>query len=151
MIDQILKKTKKLELMEIADPMNYQYMTYLEFGKDDSCLCVIDNIDNGEIRLFILDKLKQSAICPSWFISMVNNWYYNSSEKYPLSIEFSKHGLSDVVSDIYIKLPLSNVKKITGRVFSYQMSAEPKVRRRRVKAVPTNVEISFRGRRKINS
>ena len=146
MLEQILKKSKRLELMEISDPMNYQYMTYLEFGKDESCLCVIDNIDNGEIKLFILDKLTQSAICPAWFVSMANHWYYHSSEKYPLSIEFSKNGMSQVVTPIYATIPLSSVRKITGRVFSYPLSAEPEIRRRRVKAIPSNVEISLKPR-----
>ena len=146
MLEQILKKSKRLELMEISDPMNYQYMTYLEFGKDESCLCVIDNIDNGEIKLFILDKLTQSAICPARFVSMANHWYYHSSEKYPLSIEFSKNGMSQVVTPIYATIPLSSVRKITGRVFSYPLSAEPKIRRRRVKAIPSNVEISLKPR-----
>jgi hypothetical protein len=134
--------------INLEDSSNYSYLTYIE-RKNEKNLVIIDNIVNGDVFIYDLDIINQSELDSAWFLSIANSWYYSHSEQYPLSFEFNRLGMTELVKPLYKSYPMNAITKIIGRIFSYDLAAKPKMKRRKIKFVAApEYEIDFSKGRK---
>lgn len=137
------KNTPPLIIEQIQDATNMLYLSLVEYKKKDY-LVIIDNIKGNEITAFVLDQAEAESVDMTWFLSVSTRWYYQSSERYPLSFEFNKLGRSDAVAPILKTFKMDYISRLMGKLFFYDMDRKPKVRRKKVQAIPSGIEIKLR-------
>jgi hypothetical protein len=118
-------------------------LTLLEF-KRGRYLTIIENVIEDEIQAYVLDNLAAEGIDQEWFMSVAVRWFYDASDRYPLSFEFAKLGKSDVTRKILKTFNVSSTSRVIGRLFVYPINEKPKVKRRKVNLLPENIEIRFK-------
>ena len=125
----------------IQDEKNRLYISLVETTQE-TFLCIIDNLIDNKLHLFILDKLDISDISKDDFFSICNYWFYDSSDHYPLSFEISKRGYSEKVLPMVKIVHLDGVKSITGHIFCYNTKQKIKKRKARIiKKEHTDIKI----------
>lgn len=137
------KRIPDLQVERTSDSANFYYLSVLQYRKEHH-LVVIDNITGDTVNAYMLDRAAQEGIDVKQLLTVVTRWFYESSHKYPLSIEFSKRGMSHATNRILKNFELTHVTRIVGQDFQYEMNSAPKIRRRRVSHVPTtdvNLEV----------
>lgn len=137
------KKIPPLIIEDVKDKANLHYMSLIEY-KRENYLAIIDNITEDEISAFILDFINQEKINMQNFLSVVNQWFYKSAHKHPLSFEIAKLGLTAQLSPLYKSFDINYVSRVIGHPFSFNMEPKTKVKRRKAVPVPNTVEIRFK-------
>lgn len=125
-----------------VDYNGYPFITLLQFCQD-RILCIIDNTTEKTIKAYTLDFCTRGDVDEEKIIEIAEYWYNNNREKYPLSIEFSKRGLSGEFSRIYRTYNIEYITRAIGPIPKYDMGDQVQVRRRRKKALPKNVELTL--------
>lgn len=137
------KKIPELKLELINERGNLIYLSLVEY-KRECYLCIIDNITDDGISAFVLDYAEQENVKIAGFLSLVTEWFYSSSDKYPLSVELAKRNLTDQLAPIYRTFDSTYVSRIIGQAFSYDKLQKNKVKRRRVIPIPEGIPIKFK-------
>lgn len=137
------KKVPELKLELINDRGNLIYLSLVEY-KRECYLCVIDNITDEGISAFVLDYAEQENVKIPAFLSLVTEWFYKSSDKYPLSVEVAKRNLTEQIAPIYKTFDSTYVSRIIGHAFSYTGLQQNKVKRRRVIPIPEGIPIKLK-------
>lgn len=138
-----MSKAPPLVFETLESPENFSYLTLIEYKKV-KYLTVIENVVDEEIQAYVLDNLAAEGVDQEWFLSVATRWFYAASERYPLSFEFAKLGQGDVVRKVLKTFNINSTSRIIGKLFTYPMNAKPKVKRRKVNAIPETIEIKFR-------
>lgn len=112
----------------------YPFITLIQF-KNTHILCIIDNADESNVHAYVLDLCGACGLNEELIISIANKWYINNSKKYPLSIEFSKHGVTGETQNIYKTFQIEYISRIIGPLPSFKMVTNAKVKRRRKKQI----------------
>ena len=123
-------KTPPLIVETYEDPSNRSFLTLIEFKKQ-RYITIVENVMGDEIHAYVLDRLEAEGIDPDWFLSVATRWFYGASERYPLSFEFAKLGQQEVVRRVLKTYNINSTARVVGKLFSYQLHAKPKVRRRK--------------------
>lgn len=135
--------TTKIPLIIEPYPENYdgpQFITLIRYN-DENSLNLVDNVINNNIISYVLDLCSPNNINEEEIIKVANFWYFTNREKYPLSIEFSKHGMAEYTARIIRCYPMDYVARVIGPLTSYKMSGTYKVRKRKKKTLSKNIEI----------
>ena len=138
-----MAKSPPLIFEEIQDQTNNAFLTLIEFKKV-KYLVIIDNIVGNEISAYVLDHLKSEGIDQDAFMNVATYWFYSASEKYPLSFEFAKRGMTQDVKKILKTFNISSISRLIGKLFKYELNAKPKVKRRKVIQIPDRIEIKLK-------
>lgn len=138
-----MAKTPPLIFESLQDHSNYIFLTLIEYKKV-KYLTVIENVVDTEIQAYVLDNLSAEGIDQDWFLSVATKWFYSASDRYPLSFEFAKLGKGDVVRKVLKIFSINSTSRVIGKLFTYPLNAKPKVKRRKVNAIPETIEIKFR-------
>jgi hypothetical protein len=120
------------------------FLTLVRFnGKD--YINIIDNVINNEIVTYVLDlcpkefdykpELQEQA-----FIEVAYEWFETSSAEYPISIEFSRRGISSEASKILRRFPVDFVTRVIGPLPRFEMGGPFKVKKRKRKPIPKDIE-----------
>ena len=117
----------------------YPFITLIQY-RDKHILTIVDNSDDKIIGAYVLDLCSPVGLDEELIISFVADWYEDKSSVYPLSIEFSKNGISQRMSDIYRTFNIDFVTRVIGPLPRFNMS-EQSIRRRKKKSVPKGMEI----------
>lgn len=123
------------------DYKGYPFITLLMYRKQHM-LAIIDNTNDQTVEAFILDLCAAEGINEERLIVVAAEWYEKSRDIYPLSIEFSKLGLTHETSKIYRSLNTEHITRVIGPVPNFPMNTVRSVKRRRRKAVPAGVEVT---------
>ena len=141
------KISQAFPLINEPHPATYNgppFLTLIRFN-DKDYINIVDNVINNEIVTYVLD------LCPKEFdykpefreqalIEVAYDWHDNSKGKYPISIEFSRRGLSLESSKILRRFTVDFVTRVIGPLPQFEMGGPYKVKKRKRKPVPTNVE-----------
>lgn len=135
--------TTKSPLIIEAYPDNYDGMKFITLIRynDENSLNLIDNVVNNNIIAYVLDLCAPNNINEMDIMEVANFWFYNNREKYPLSIEFSKNNMGELTSPLIRCYPMDYVARVIGPLNTYKMSGTYKIRKRKKKTVPKNIEI----------
>ena len=138
-----MAKPPPLIIEQLESNSNLLFMTLIEY-KRVKYLTIIDNVIDEEIHAFVIDQLDAEGINTDWFMSVATDWFYRSSDKYPLSFEFAKRGAGDKVQRVLKTFPTGGASRVIGRMFVFNMQGKPKVKRRKVQALPDRVSITLK-------
>jgi hypothetical protein len=137
------KKIPPLILEHTYNKSNLIFLTMVEYKKENY-LVIVDNITDDELTGFVLDAAEAEKIDVNAVISIATKWFYSSSERYPLSVEFSKNGMAAYVAPILKSFNTQFISRIVGKCFSYDVNKKPKLKRKKIVPVAQGVEIKFK-------
>ena len=123
-----------------SDYNGYPFITLIQH-RNEHVLTIIDNADDKSIKAFVLDLCGPERVDENQIVRIASEWYYTRNQRYPLSFEFSRLGLSDQVSKIYRTYNVEFVTRVIGPLPRFAMNEVQSVRRRRKKALSPGVEI----------
>jgi hypothetical protein len=138
-----MAKTPPLVFEHLEDELNYAFLTLIEY-KRIKYLTVVENVVDDEIHAYVLDNLAAEGLDQQWFISVTTRWFYSASERYPLSFEFTKLGQGDVVQKVLKTFNINSTSRVIGKLFVYDTSAKPKVKRRKVQQAVETATVKFK-------
>ena len=118
-------------------------MALLEFRRENY-LVIIDNITEDTVGAYVLDFAQQEGMDLKQLMTLVTQWFYRASFKYPLSFEFSRLGITPMANRIYKNFELAHVTRLVGNDFRYDLLSPPKIKRRRVNKLPAGIEVNLR-------
>jgi len=119
------------------------FLTLIQFRKQPM-LVIIDNVDDEAIRAYVLDMCGPERVDEERIILVASEWFQENKTKYPLSIEFSKRGMTNETGRIYRTFDVEFVSRVIGPAPAFPMDTIKSVKRRRRKAVPQGVEVVAR-------
>ena len=125
-----------------GDYKGYPFITLIQYSNDKEILAIIDNSNDKTISGFVLDLCLPEKINEQNLIDITNEWYFSERRnRHPLSIEFSKLGLSNEMSKIYRTYTTDFVTRIIGPLPIFNMKEKPKIKRRKRKGIPKGIMI----------
>lgn len=122
------------------DYTGYPFITLIQYRKDN-VLTIVDNSDDKQIRAFVLDLCAPEQVNEEQIIDVAAGWYEVASDRYPISFEFSRLGISGATGKIYRSYNIEFVTRVIGPLPKFEMGTTPAVKRRRRKAVPPGMEV----------
>lgn len=143
MVSKRNRKINNIPLIVEPHPEDYDgypFITLIQY-RDKHILTVVDNATDKEIGAFVLDLCNPEDISEEFVISNIANWYERFSNKYPLSIEFSRLGIASMMSNIFRTYNIDFVTRVIGPLPRFNMTEIKTIRRRKKKTVPAAVEI----------
>ena len=123
-----------------ADYTGFPFVTLIQYRKQPM-LAIVDNADDSVIRAFVLDLCGPENVNEESLIAAVTEWYESNKSAFPISVEFSRRGMTPQTSKIYRALNIEFVSRVIGPVPKYPMTAVKSIKRRRRKPLPAGVEI----------
>lgn len=139
------KRTRDNPIPLIVEPHpenyeGYPFITLIQH-RNQHVLTIVDNADDKVVRAFVLDLCGPENVNELIVINAASTWFYTQKQRYPLSFEFSRLGISNIVSKIYRTYNVEFITRVIGPLPKYDMQAVQSVRRRRRKAVSPGTEI----------
>lgn len=122
------------------DYVGYPFITLIQYRKDN-ILTIIDNSDDKEIGAFVLDLCAPELVNEERIIEVAVNWYEEGHERFPISFEFSRLGISAETGKIFRNYNIEFITRVIGPLPRFDMNTPPAIKRRRRKAVPPGMEI----------
>lgn len=135
--------SKKYPLIVEAHPEDYNgysFITLIRYN-EDNYLTIVDNSNKKFIDCYVLDLCKTAKVNEEIVIEVANHWNEKSQNTYPISIEFSKLGLTDFVSRIHRSFSVDYVTRVIGPLPHFSMKGTTKVRKRKRKPLPDGVKV----------
>lgn len=123
-----------------SDYTGYPFITLIQYRKAH-VLTIVDNSNDQSIKLYVLDLCGPEHIKEEKIIEIAAQWYETSRHLYPLSVEFSKRGLTPETSKIYRTFNTEFVTRVIGPLPQFEMSEGIRVKRRKRKPLSPGVEI----------
>lgn len=122
------------------DYNGYPFITLIQH-RDKHILTVVDNADDKNIGAFVLDLCGPVGLNEEYVISLVSEWYDVSSERYPISIEFSRLNVIENMSKIFRNFNIDFVTRVIGPLPKFNMTEVKSIKRRKRKPVPAGVQV----------
>lgn len=124
------------------DYEGYPFITLIQYSNDQELLTIIDNSTEKSISAFVIDLCAPEKINEQKLITLASKWYYSGNKnKYPLSIEISRLGLSEEMSKIFRTYTMDFITRVIGPMPTFNMTDKPKIKRRRRKGIPKGVVV----------
>lgn len=141
-LEVIESKKTTVPLIVEPHPRNYSgfpFITLIQYRKAPM-LVIVDNADDEVIRAYVLDLCGPERVDEEVMIQAASEWYDTNRTNFPISIEFSRRGMTSMTTKVYRALNVEFVSRVIGPVPKYPMNTVKSIKRRRRKALPPNVE-----------
>ena len=122
------------------DYEGYEFITLIRFN-DESFLNIVDNVSKKYIYGYVIDLCGPEEFNEEELINVAYEWYYANGDRYPISVEFSKRGLTEKTSSILRLFPLDYVTRVIGPLPQFNMAGPAKVRKRKRKELSRGIEV----------
>lgn len=116
------------------------FLTLIQFRKQPM-LVIVDNVDAKLIRAYVLDLCGPLHVMEEDVVLVAAEWFDNNRDKFPLSIEFSRRGMTEETSKIYRTFDVDYVSRVIGPTPEFPMGPVKSVKRRRRKPIPAGMEV----------
>lgn len=125
-----------IDLVSESHPVNYKGYPYLTavHTKDGTSVVVIDNVVEKQMKMYVLDLANPNNLDLERILEVINHWYVNNSQNYPLSIEFSRLGMSGDTEKLLHTINTDAILRLVGPVFRFEIgknSTNPIKRRKK--------------------
>jgi hypothetical protein len=139
---------KKIELIPENYPENYNGYRFVSLVKynEKPQITIIDNVIADYIQAFVLDECQPLNLDENTLLSYAEEWYMKDSNKIPFSIFLAKNNIGLEYYKIIKLFPLHYVSRVLGPLFSFNMGNPIKIKRKRKKDIPENIEVVYKGR-----
>jgi hypothetical protein len=137
--------SKDFPLIVEKHPENYkgyEFITLIHYG-DKKYLNIVDNVNKKHISTYVLDLCVVNNVDEQKVIDIAYEWYINENKQYPISIEFSKLGMSEEMNKIMKLFSIEFITRVIGPLPQYEMNDTIKIRKRKRKKIPSNMEFSI--------
>lgn len=124
----------------------YKFLSLIMTFNNDSYICIIDNVINGEVVAYVLDLFPKvydqnvSELEVS-IIKQAEYWFNNKKHLHPFSVELSIQGQSNTFSKILKRFPIENITRAIGPLPSYNMGAPIRIKKRKKKKLSPGIKI----------
>ena len=140
------KRSKRATVPLVIEPHpenynGYPFITLIQY-RDEHILAIVDNASDKTIEAFVLDLCGPEQINEEMIISIAEEWYGEDGARYPLSIEFSKRGMTQETAKLIRSFKIDFVTRVIGPLMNYPMDDVKSVKRRRRKPVPEGMEVN---------
>ena len=123
-----------------SDYTGYPFITLLQY-QQDPILTIVDDADDKRIRAYVLDLCGPQSVDEETLINVAIEWFTVNAEKYPLSFELARRGLTAEATQVYRSYNIEFITRVIGPLPAFNMSATPSIKRCRRKTVPTGVQV----------
>lgn len=142
----VASESKKSTVPLILEPhprdySGFPFITLIQYRKHPM-LVIVDNADDESIKAYVLDMCGPERVDEEMIIFAANEWYVQHRGDFPISIEFSRRGMTGMTSKIYRALNIEFISRVIGPVPKYSMVAPHPPKRRRRKSIPDGIEIT---------
>lgn len=118
----------------------FPFLTFIQF-RTEHVLAVVDNVHDNQIQCYVLDYCGPEGIDEMKFIEVVDNWYKNDKDSYPLSIALSRANIETQFNKIHRTYHLEFITRIVGPLYVYPIDEIKITRRRRRKPIPSSIKV----------
>lgn len=118
----------------------YPFITLIQYRKNH-VLSIVDNSDDSNIHLYVLDLCGPENVKEEKVIEVASGWYDVNRKLHPLSVEFSRRGLTEEMGRIYRTFNTEFVTRVIGPLPRFEMSKIIRIKRRKRKAIQPQIEI----------
>lgn len=118
----------------------YPFITLLQYRKEH-ILTLIDNTDDKIVKSYVLDLCGPSKVDEEKIVSIALQWWDNNRDRFPLSFEFSRQGVSEEASKIYRTFNVEYITRVIGPLPRYEMKETINIKRRKRKPLPKNAKV----------
>lgn len=137
-------ETKKTSVPLIVEPhprdySGFPFITLIQYRKQPM-LVIVDNADEENIKAYVLDLCGPEHVNEEAMISAASEWYTTNRALFPISVEFSRRGMTPMTSKVYRALNVEFVSRVIGPVPKYPMGTVKSIKRRRRKPIPAGIE-----------
>lgn len=138
-MDHTKKATPLIIEPHPAEYTGMPFITLIQYRKQP-LLTIVDNIDNDNVRVFMLDLCGPEGVDSELILSVADDWYRTKKSLYPVSIEFSRAGIQHQTARLYRVLSVDFITRVIGPAPLYPMNTIKSTKRRRRKPLsPTSV------------
>ncbi len=123
-----------------SDYTGFPFITLIQYRKE-LLLVVIDNSTNSTIQGYVLDLCTPEGVDEGVILPIIEYWYENNRHNYPLSIQFSKMGLTHDSSKIYKTLNIEFITRFIGPLYHFPMNNIKSLKKRKKKPISNSIEI----------
>lgn len=123
-----------------SDYSGYPFITLIQYRRNH-VLAIVDNSDDQNIKSYVLDLCGPERVDEEKIIQIAALWYKESKTLHPLSVEFSRRGITGEVGRIYRTFNVEFVTRVIGPLPRFEMTETIRVKRRKRKPVPAGVEV----------
>jgi len=123
--------------VHLEEPSNRYFTSVLEV-QGDRYLGVIDNVTDEQLSFLVLEHLSE-VVSEELFLKIADEWYTESSKRWPLSFELCRLGYPHVVDKLLKTFCVKNVKKCVGKLFKYESSSHVQRYQLTIQRVPFKV------------
>lgn len=137
------KKSNHVPLIIEPHPEDYdgyEFITLVKY-RDKHMLTVVDNATDKSIDTYVLDLCTPEGLNEEVVVNIIAEWFDNSAARYPVSIEFSRRGISNEMSRIYRSFSIDFVTRVIGPLPRFNMTDVKNVRRRRKRSVAPGIAV----------
>ena len=123
------------------DYTGYPFITLIGYNKE-TMLTIINNYDVGHtIDAYVLDLCGPQRVSEEAIVTLADRWFTDCENKHPISMEFSRLGVTEATSKILRTFNIEHITRIIGPLPVFDNSPTRNSRRRKRKEVPKNVKI----------
>lgn len=122
------------------DYTGFPFITLIQYRKD-LLLVVVDNVTTNTVQGYVLDLCKPEGVDENIILPIIQFWYENNRYKYPLSIEFSRAGVTHLSSKLYRTLNHEYITRYIGPIFQFPMNHIIHTKKRKKRNLPSTIEI----------
>lgn len=119
----------------------YPFITLIQY-RDEHYLTIVDNADKKSIHAYVLDLCGPESVDENIIVSIVVDWWENRRDRFPVSFEFSRLGITSEVSKIHKSFNKEYVKRIIGPLSTFEMEKTSSVKRRKRKPIPPGMTVN---------
>ena len=123
-----------------SDYNGYEFITLIKFN-DESFISIVDNVSKKYIYGYVMDLCGPENFDEQRIIDVAYDWFYTNGDRYPISLEFSKKGMTQEMSPLIRTFPIDYVTRVIGPLPQFEMDGPIKVRKRKRKKVSPGIEI----------
>lgn len=141
-----MKKSKQIPLIIEPHPKEYNglpFITLLKY-KQQTYLAIVDRSDNKKAMAYVLDMCSPEQVDEQVILQVATNWWDNYKDRYPLSFQFSKLGLTSHVVSIYREFNIDYITRVIGPFPKHELNKIHKIRRRKRKQVPKGMVVNIK-------
>ena len=122
----------------------YKFLTLIRYN-NESLICIVDNIIDGEVTAYVLDLCKKEYENGSFIeenillnaIDWFDNGHHNNM---PLSIFLASKNYKYNFNKIIRRFPIDYISRMIGPKFIFPMGDPSKIKKKKKKEIPAGIE-----------
>lgn len=118
------------------------FLTLIRYNNTEF-LAVVDNITEGELRLYHVEECSQYGIDVTTFLKHVLDWH-NDHQSIPLSVYLSSSSLTPSYGQIYKSFNVEFISRIIGPIPKYKLRTQSTTRKRKRKSPQENSKYTIK-------